>query len=95
MDTQSVGGVPASGRRSALVPNWLKYDCNVALGKALALGLADIKSSSDSLTARAILSVLALAKGELKLGAMLSQLDDSELDEWIEHRVAWSELYNK
>lgn len=75
------------------VPAWLKADYDGAWAKVSALALADIDSKIDSLNTSAILGVLALAKGELKLGAMLSGLDESELDEWLEERLAWSELY--
>lgn len=75
------------------VPEWLKSDYNRAWRQVSALALADIDSKIDSATTRAILGVLALAKGELKLGAMLSGLDESELDEWLDERLAWSELY--
>lgn len=75
------------------VPDWLKADYDGAWAQAAALALADIGSKIDSPTTRAILSVLALARGELKLGAMLSGLDESEIDEWLDERLAWSELY--
>jgi hypothetical protein len=77
------------------IPAWLKSDYDGALARASALALADLDSKTDSATTCAILSVLALAKGELKLGAMLSGLDASELDEWLEERLAWSELYEE
>lgn len=63
------------------VPAWLKADYDSAWVQASALALADIESKIDSATTSAVLGVLALAKGELKLGAMLSCLDESELDE--------------
>lgn len=75
------------------VPAWLKADYDGAWAQVSALALADIDSKMDSLTTRAIFGVLALAKGELKLGAMLAGLDESELNEWLEERLAWSELY--
>jgi hypothetical protein len=75
------------------IPEWLKADYDSALARASALALADIGARTDSETVRAILSVLALARGELKLGAMLLGLDASELDEWLEERLAWTELY--
>lgn len=75
------------------VPAWLKPDYDGAWVQASALALADIDSKIDSQTTSAILGVLALAKGELKLGALLSGLDESDLDEWLEERLAWSELY--
>ncbi|GJI95300.1 hypothetical protein RugamoR57_20180 [Duganella caerulea] len=80
-------------RGNPAIPAWLKTDYDGAWTEASALALADMRSEFDSSTTRAILSVLALAKGDLKLGAMLSGLDDSELDEWLEERLAWSELY--
>jgi len=36
-----------------------------------------------------------LAKGELKLGAFIAQSDSSEIDEFLEERSAWSELYSE
>lgn len=75
------------------MPAWLKADYESAWAQIAALGMADIGLKIDSPTTRAILSVLALAKGELKLGAMLSGLDESELDEWLDERLGWSEFY--
>ena len=75
------------------MPAWLKADYDGAWTQAFALALVDLDSKIDSPTTTAILGVLALAKGELKLGAMLSGLDESELDEWLEERLAWSDLY--
>ncbi|NVM79733.1 hypothetical protein FHW83_005574 [Duganella sp. SG902] len=75
------------------VPGWLKTDYDSAWAQVSVLALVDIASKTDSATTRAILSALALAKGELKLGAMLSCLDESELDEWLDERLDWSEIY--
>ena len=38
--------------------------------------------------------MVALAKGQIKLGALVSYLDESELDELLEDRLAWGELYD-
>ena len=43
----------------------------------------------------AVLAVLALAKGKLRLGALLLQMDSSEVDDWLEERLGWSEVYGK
>jgi hypothetical protein len=75
------------------MPDWLSSDYEIALSLASALGRVDLGAKTDSETTRSIISVLALAKGELKLGAMLSGMDASELDEFLEERLAWSELY--
>jgi hypothetical protein len=60
----------------------------------LSLALADLGSTSDPLLVQSALSVVALAKGEIKLGALIAHLDESELDELLEDRCAWSELYD-
>ncbi len=75
------------------VPEWLKADYDSAWTQACTLALADVDSRNGSATTCATLAVLALAKGELKLGALLSGLDESELDKWLEERLAWSERY--
>jgi len=77
------------------LPSWLKADYDSALVRASALALTDLGLAADSATVQAILSVLALTKGELKLGAMLSALDASELDELLEAQLAWSETYEE
>jgi hypothetical protein len=75
------------------VPAWLQSSYDEAWVLASHVAVADLSSSTDSLTIRAILGVLALAKGELKLGALLSGLDSSELDEWLEEHQDWSDSY--
>lgn len=66
------------------MPAWLKADYEAALAGAAALALTDLSAPSDSDTTRALLAVIALARGELALGAMLAHLDTSEMDEWLE-----------
>jgi hypothetical protein len=75
------------------VPAWLQTSYDEAWLRVSEVAVIDLKSSSDSLTICSILGVLALAKGELKLGALLSGLDSSELDAWLEEHQAWSESY--
>lgn len=81
------------GLSCSILPAWLKADYDIALSRASAVALADMSAQTNAETTRIILSVLALAKGELKLGAMRSGLDSSELDDWLEERLGWSELY--
>ncbi|MFB9242100.1 hypothetical protein [Massilia antarctica] len=75
------------------IPAWLQSSYDEAWVRAYQVAVMDLSSSTDSLTIRAILAVLALAKGEVKLGALLSGLDTSELDEWLEEHQAWSDSY--
>ncbi|WP_395400564.1 hypothetical protein ACHMW6_24095 [Pseudoduganella sp. UC29_106] len=77
------------------LPAWLKADYDSAWVRTSALALTDLGLETDSTTIQAILGVVALAKGELKLGAMLSNLDASELDEMLEEQFAWSETYDE
>lgn len=72
------------------IPKWLKPSYDNAWSKVSKIAVGDLNSNPDSLTMRAILSVLALAKGELKLGTLLSGMDTSEIDERLEERMAWS-----
>jgi len=57
------------------------------------LALIDLPVRDDDLTVQAILGALALCKGHIKLGALVSSLDSSELDELVEVKLAWDELY--
>ena len=75
------------------IPAWLRPAYDEAWTRALQLGLTDLVSSTDTETTRAILSVLALAKGDLRLGVMLNGADSSEIDEWLDDNVNFSELY--
>jgi hypothetical protein len=75
------------------MPTWLHASYDQAWMGALKLAVTDLAGSNDSVTFRAILSVIALGKGELNLGAMLSVLDSSEVDEWLDERQDWSDTY--
>ncbi len=46
-----------------------------------------------SYTLQASLAVLAIARGALKMGALIINLDSSELDEILEQQLAWQSLY--
>jgi hypothetical protein len=76
------------------LPAWLAEDYMEALHNLIELALDDIRDSKDRLTIRSILGAVALAKGDLKLGALVSRSDDSEIDEILEQYDAWSELYD-
>ena len=75
------------------VPGWLEADYRAAWQKLLELALADLRDGRDALTARSALGAVALAKGYLKLGAWLAFADESEIDEDLEEKAAWSDLY--
>jgi hypothetical protein len=75
------------------LPSWLAEDYEEALHDLLELALGDLHDTDDRITIRSILGAVALAKGDLKLGALVSRSDDSEIDEVLERYEAWSELY--
>lgn len=58
------------------------------------VGMADLNQGDDPLTIRCILGALALAKGAIKLGALITTLDGSEINEILEERLEWSRLYS-
>lgn len=77
------------------LPEWIRADYERALKDLLALGLEDLGRVKDALTIRSILGAVAVAKGALKLGAWIAFADESEIDELLDDRQAWSELYRR
>lgn len=75
------------------MPAWLRADYDSALAKAAELALADLRTTTDTDCTRAMLGMVALAKGDVQAGALLSCVDASELDEWLEEQLNWSEVY--
>ena len=80
-------------KSNPLLPEWLGTSYLAAWQELLRLALNDLRSVQDSLTVRSILGAVALAKGDLKLGALLSHSDESEIAELLERDLAWSALY--
>jgi hypothetical protein len=76
-----------------LIPDWLADSYREAWAKLTALALRDLAGAPDIYTLRSALSVVALARGDLKLGALLAGIDESEIAEYIEDHMAWSQLY--
>ena len=81
-------------RANPAVPSWLKVTYEKALSKAGTLALEDLGTADDPEVIRSALAVVALARGDLQLGALLSDLDSSELQELVNERFAWSDLYD-
>jgi hypothetical protein len=75
------------------VPPWLVSDYELAWRGIADLALHDLAAASDPFTVHSALSIVALARGERKLGALLSHFDSSEVDELAEDKLAWSKLY--
>lgn len=75
------------------LPGWLEAAYAEAWNTVLELGLDDLRKTTDELTVRAILGAIALKKGLRKLGAFITTMDQSELEEYVEEHLGWSELY--
>ena len=78
-----------------LLPPWMVQAYCQAWEELLTLANRDLKATNDSLAVRMILGVMALAKGELKLGTFIVESDSSEIDEFLETRSAWSSFYSE
>jgi hypothetical protein len=62
------------------VPDWLRKSYETAWQDLLVTGLEQLCIETDELTIRAILAMVALAKGLSRLGRLLSDFDSSEID---------------
>lgn len=75
------------------VPDWLTDGYKRAWAELEQVALHDFAGAGDPITQRVILSVLALSKGLIGFGAILSTFDESELLDILDTHMAWSELY--
>ncbi|MGH8646650.1 MAG: hypothetical protein ACREX4_20210 [Gammaproteobacteria bacterium] len=75
------------------LPDWLADAYRLAWQELFQLAVADLRRVDDTLVLRSILGAIALAKGDLKLGAVISQSDESEITAFLDERDAWSENY--
>lgn len=76
------------------IPDWLHTDYKAAWADMAQLALRDFVTAPDVLTQRVILGAVALSKGLLKCGALLTTFDESELLEILDTHMAWSDLYH-
>ena len=76
------------------VPEWLTISYKEAWEKLEKLSLSTLSEGVvDHDTRQSALAILALAAGDLKLGAMLMHLDSSLIDEYVETYMGWKTLY--
>jgi hypothetical protein len=75
------------------IPKWLESSYMGSWKIALELGLEDLRKAKDEITIQSILGAIALSKGLLKFGALISHFDESEITEYLDEYLAWSELY--
>jgi hypothetical protein len=77
------------------LPEWLHDDYRTAWQRLGELALNTLRHNIDSETLQSSMTVVAIARGDLKLGAMINWLDSSELEEFLEEHMSWKELYNE
>ena len=77
------------------LPEWLSASYKLAWEGLVKMALADLAGKPDELTLRTALSVVALGRGDLKIGALLNHLDQDEIDAYVEEHIAWSDLYGR
>jgi hypothetical protein len=75
------------------LPGWLEDSYRSSLDHAKHLALTDLGSTTDMMLMKSAMAVVALASRNLKLGALLFQIDDSELDNLLEELLGWNDLY--
>jgi hypothetical protein len=75
------------------VPKWIENDLINSLDVLFDISVIDIKKEKDKVIIRSILGFIALYKGLIKYGSVISSYDESEIDEIIEDRMGWSEDY--
>lgn len=62
-------------KRNPPLPDWLAESYHAAWDQLLAMALRDLRDARDRLTIQAILGAVALAKGNLELGTLISYAD--------------------
>jgi hypothetical protein len=77
------------------LPDWLAPSYKVAWEALVKMALTALGGKPDVLTLRSALSVVALGRGDLKLGALLNHCDTSEIADYVEDNLAWSSLYTE
>jgi hypothetical protein len=73
--------------RNPPIPTWLAADYAAAWNTLAILALRDLQDAGDRDLIRSALAVVAIARGDTKLGSLLASLDDDLMDEYLHHRT--------
>ncbi len=77
------------------IPDWVATSYQQSWCDVLDIGARDLKNTEAPLAVAAILGALAIAKGQLKLGAFIVYSGEDEITEYAEDRLGWSETYSE
>ena len=77
------------------LPAWLAPLYAEAWEALVRLALSDLARATDPLVVQSCLAVVALGRSALRLGALLADLDASEIEEYLNDHAAWDELYDE
>jgi hypothetical protein len=77
------------------LPPWLAQDYREAWKILLNLAIDDLRAAKDEITVQVLLGVIALGKGLLTLGAVISDFTEDERLEILDKYNSWSESYQR
>jgi hypothetical protein len=80
-------------RTNPSVPDWLFDDYKRAWSQLVEMALTSLRSNADTVFVQSALAVVALGRNAVKLGALIIDLDASELDEILNDKMVWPDLY--
>ena len=75
------------------IPDWLFDDYKRAWRQLVETALTSLRSNADKDLVQSALAVVALGHHAVKLGALINYLDPSELDEMLNDKIGWRDLY--
>jgi hypothetical protein len=76
------------------IPEWLEFDYRRAWKQLFDLALTSLRDEADADAVQSALAIVAIYKNALKLGALINWLDWSELDEIVNDKLSWQELFS-
>jgi hypothetical protein len=82
-------------RKNPPLPDWLAEGYFHAWKKLVNIALRDFSKVQNDIDVKTILGTLAIAKKQLKLGALISNTDDAEIDKVLDAHLAWSKIYDE
>jgi hypothetical protein len=77
------------------VPEWLAADYRDAWSELLHYASKELEAGNDPEVLQSAAAVMCLAKGLIVLGTVVWYHDQGTLLEYLEERLAWTELYAK